>query len=613
MKKFTGSSTVLYLFLLLTLSSETLWAQSYKFAWLTDLHVGAPGAVHDLSTVVDSINGDKSLAFTVITGDVTEKGMNTELDSVKMILNKLTIPVFIIPGNHDTKWSESGGRHFRTLWGDDKFAVHYENTLLIGMNSGILWRGGGGHIQPKDLIWLDSVLTAQKTPYPVFFFVHHPLDADIDNWFKVTNILRQHNIKAVFCGHGHQHKQMQFNGIPGIMGGATYNKGAGGRYTVVKVDQDSLQAIPSGNIGAGLTTITLKKNTKLTIPAVDSVQFKNYSANVIWKKELNTLLPQGVVTYNKGIITADYYGTINHFDAKGNSVWKYEANRYIGAMPVVSMNTLYYGTLSGDLTAISMDNATPLQSVGLNEPVTSRLTIIKSSFFGEQADAVIAGTGFGSLFCYEALHFSQLWVNNSAQGMIESRPIQAGKQVIMGAWDGHLYSIDSEKGLLNWKWSENKNFYYSPAAADPVTDGKYIYIPTPDKAISAVDVLLGKTKWRNTKAGAFESLGISNDGKTLAVKNIEDTFTLFQAGNGKKIKDFKLPKGVDTNPITPIETKSGFLFGTKSGHIYLLEKRNKLRPVLFLGTSRVHTITRIDPATFAAATMDGVVVLFTLK
>jgi len=44
----------------------------------------------------------------VITGDITELGTNAQLKLAKQILDSLSIPWYIIPGNHDAGWSESG-------------------------------------------------------------------------------------------------------------------------------------------------------------------------------------------------------------------------------------------------------------------------------------------------------------------------------------------------------------------------------------------------------------------------------------------------------------------------------------------------------------------------
>ena len=174
------------------------YSQDFKFAWLTDIHIGYTDADTELDSVVKIINNDPSFSFTVVTGDIAEKGKNDELQTAFNILEKLKKPYYIIPGNHDTKWSESGLTKFMELWEDDKFEFDYNGYKFVGLNSGIPWRGGGGHIAPQDLIWLENTLLQSENFKKTFFFVHHPLDESIDNWYKVTNILRKYNCVRIF-------------------------------------------------------------------------------------------------------------------------------------------------------------------------------------------------------------------------------------------------------------------------------------------------------------------------------------------------------------------------------------------------------------------------------
>ena len=192
--------------ILLLLIATSIYAKDIRFCWITDTHIGYKNADEELSAIVNSINKIDSIDFVVATGDITEKGTNKELETAKNILDKLTVPLLIIPGNHDTKWSESGGSKFIELWGNDRSEYKIDNSIFVGLNSGIPWRGGGGHLKPDDLLWLDDILSKTDSTTEVYFFVHHSFNDEIDNWFKASNILCDYNIKAVMHGHGHENK-----------------------------------------------------------------------------------------------------------------------------------------------------------------------------------------------------------------------------------------------------------------------------------------------------------------------------------------------------------------------------------------------------------------------
>src|SRR5687768_231775 len=111
----------LFLYIIVFCFSSAGHAQfkPFRFAFISDTHIGSPNgsAEEDLRRTVRDINAQSNIAFVVLTGDITELGTNEELILAKQILDSLGIKWFIIPGNHDTGWSESGGVMFTTIFG----------------------------------------------------------------------------------------------------------------------------------------------------------------------------------------------------------------------------------------------------------------------------------------------------------------------------------------------------------------------------------------------------------------------------------------------------------------------------------------------------------------
>lgn len=94
--------------LFIVLSISGIYSQNFNFAHITDIHIGTETAKEDLERTVIDIN-NQDLDFVIVTGDITEMGTDEELASAKETLAKIKIPNYVIPGNHDTGWSESGG------------------------------------------------------------------------------------------------------------------------------------------------------------------------------------------------------------------------------------------------------------------------------------------------------------------------------------------------------------------------------------------------------------------------------------------------------------------------------------------------------------------------
>lgn len=600
-------------FFLILIHSVSILPQSFKFGWITDSHIGAPNADVDLIACVNDINLRKEIEFVFVTGDVTEKGRNDELRLAKEILDKLNVPYYIIPGNHDTKWSESGGFKFSELWKDNKFAFEKHNTKFIGINSGIIWRGGGGHVTPEDIIWLDSVITATPSSKEIYFFIHHQLDSEIDNWFKVTNVLRKKNIKAVFCGHGHANKFYDFNGIPGVMGRSPLSRGKSWGYNLVENRNDSLFFFEVTTDGILKNWGSISKLNQLTIPQVDSLQFKNHGVKVLWQKDLNSTLSASTVTYGEKLFAAFYNGLLYCWDSKtGEQLWKQDLHGKTVSAPTAYSNLIAAGNTLGDLVTINVNNGTIDQIIGIGEPVTSQLITVPLTYGNEKTAGVVVGTSSGKMYCYEIYYLNPVWENSDASMMIETKPLFEKDRLVYGSWDNFLYCIDASTGMLNWKWTENRNFYYSPAAVTPVSDGKNVYVSTPDKFIASIDLLLGKTNWRKNEFNSWESIGISSDKQRLFVKSITDKLHVVSAKDGRRVREIDVKFGLDTMPVEIIEVNGKILFGTKNGMVYSIDEKYQLKSLLYLGTARVHSIKYLGNNSYAASNMDGKIVVFKL-
>jgi 3',5'-cyclic AMP phosphodiesterase CpdA len=213
-----------------------------KFAFLTDIHL-APGAASDsnlIRTVAD-INRN-NYAFTIVTGDITNNGSDPELNAVYRALSNLKKPYYVIPGNHETNWSESAGRTFKNLWHDDKFVFEYGRFLFIGLSTGPYMKMGNGHVREEDIYWLENELEKRKkADQTIIFVAHYPLTIDLDNWFKITDILNRYDVKLDLCGHYHRMSIHNFDGIIGLMGRATVASATEkGGYNIVEIRNDSV-------------------------------------------------------------------------------------------------------------------------------------------------------------------------------------------------------------------------------------------------------------------------------------------------------------------------------------------------------------------------------------
>jgi predicted phosphodiesterase len=309
------------IFLLIILSIQIISGQ-IKFAWITDTHIGSSlEAEKDLNKVVEDIN-NREVSFTIVTGDVTEKGLNTEIIRAKQILSKLNRPYFVIPGNHDTKWSESGCTKFLKEFGDDRFIFFYDNYCFIGINSGIPLRGGGGHISIEDLEWLRNKINKINKETKIILAVHHQLDNEIDNSNEIISLLKKFDSAFVIVGHGHSNRPYNFDGVKGAMGRSALGRGKLPGYNIVELNNDSIW----------IQTIDFSENkvwyqNSLLVEKSD-LQYQKSNQSKSQSKELkqifdskSTLVKTGLIE-RRNLFFADLSGNVYSLNLNGKLNWR---------------------------------------------------------------------------------------------------------------------------------------------------------------------------------------------------------------------------------------------------------------------------------------------------
>jgi len=215
---------------------------SLRIAFISDIHVNHKGNHADvlagesaqvLSNLVTQLNQQPDLSAVLIGGDLVDNALPIEFSPVESALSQLTVPYYIIPGNHDRRelTAQEGltlhefARRFNPQYNSrpqtaDKQAGYWSISLnsavqLIGLDS-IRTVDWGGVIDETQLSWLREELTT----YPdkcVIIMVHHPLHRlspldDIPKWKnfvcnnggEVIALLDEYpQVKLVLTAHHH--------------------------------------------------------------------------------------------------------------------------------------------------------------------------------------------------------------------------------------------------------------------------------------------------------------------------------------------------------------------------------------------------------------------------
>ncbi|MBI9073501.1 MAG: PQQ-binding-like beta-propeller repeat protein [Melioribacteraceae bacterium] len=603
-------------FALLAINSQ---AQNFKFAWISSPEAGIENNDSKLDSVINAINKNTDLKFTIINGNLTSSGRSEEFYTASEIFQTLEKPYYIIPGRKDIEYSESGFSSFLDLWKKDKFLFEQDSTLFIGLNSSIPLGNGCRHYKVEDLIWLKSKLDSLKTKSEIFLITNKSIENEPDNNPVLMNIFRDYNLRVVFISNKQDNEIKKVHSIHEINSLPVFSKNKPAwNLKIIENKKDSIIVNQQVNIDSVITLKKIKKNQTHSIPDFDQKKFIDKSVSFMLDTSTNRTLLHEPVIYNSNIYTSSLSGIITCMDSSGTVLWDYNTFGNIVGKPVITENIIAVGTTQGDLLTLNAAKGTLLQSIGFDEAITSQLITIeykgKHEFLEEKVSgnntAVILGTYSGNLYCYDFETLEELWVNNSVNGMIETKPIQIGNKIIFGAWDGYLYAVDAKEGWLIWKWKNDKDKSNSPASVIPVTDGNSVFISTPDKFITAIDARLGKTLWKTDKYDALNSIGISTDKKKLFIKSDKDKFYVIHSKNGKFIKQINVNYGIDRSSNNIQEINNIIPFGADNGNIYRINNRYYFKTLLFMGNSRIHTVQKFNDMYLLASNLDGRIIIF---
>ena len=199
-------------------------------AQITDSHVALRTGYHldTLAALVRCVEQIQKLDplpdACLITGDLVDCGIPDEYRLVREIFSRLSMPWFVIPGNHDEREA------FRAAFGGQgrlpetgeflHYAIEDLPLRIIALDT-VVPGQTEGTLCSERLEWLRAKL-AEAPERPTLIIMHHPrfrTGASVIDDASFTNrealgalISRYRNIEAILCGHLHRAMQTRFFG-----------------------------------------------------------------------------------------------------------------------------------------------------------------------------------------------------------------------------------------------------------------------------------------------------------------------------------------------------------------------------------------------------------------
>jgi len=204
-------------------------------AQITDLHLRTDGyplkgkvdSQAALNAAIEHLNQmEPRPDLVLVTGDLVNKAHEQDYQGLRRELDRLEMPCYVIPGNHDER------DLIRQYFGDcgylpdDGEFLHFtlddahQSLRLIGLDTK---RQGhdGGEMCEERLQWLDDTL-ASAPQRPTVIFMHHPPFITGIGFMGVKRfegsqemeaIVERHDqVQRVICGHAHRDITVRWGG-----------------------------------------------------------------------------------------------------------------------------------------------------------------------------------------------------------------------------------------------------------------------------------------------------------------------------------------------------------------------------------------------------------------
>lgn len=590
---------------------------TFRFALLTDLHINlnSPTSVIDLQNSVTQINNTDSIDFILVTGDISDDGSTKALEKAKEILDQLQKPYYIIMGNHETKWSESGVTVFKRIFGYERFEFEHKGYLFLGFNTGPIIRMALGHVASEDIDWLKQELKEKDIDgKPVFLITHYPLTPqDVDNWYDVTDVVRPYSIKAFIGGHYHVNRYLNYDGIPGIVNRSNLRgaKSVGG-YSEYDVTNDSLFVYEHliGKPKDKWLAISLKKKYYSKTP--DSYSMRpSFDINKQylgifekWLIDSRVGIYCSPVIYNEYLYTGDNSGCLNCYNKNnGQKQWSFRSGSRIIGMPAISHGIVVFGSTDCNIYGIDAKTGKELWHLETKAPVFGAVRVLKGIAYIGASDHI-----------FRAINVKTgkvIWEYKKVKGYVETLPFITKHKVIFGAWDNTLYALNQKDGKELWTWnSGKKGMHYSPAAVWPVAAYGKVFITDPQRAITAIDLKTGRTIWRTFESKVRETIGLSKDKKRIFSNTMQDSIVCYSVSSNfpSEIWASNIRYGYEYAPSMPRE-KEGIVFGSnKDGLLFAVDgKTGRLIWKHKTGNTLINTIVPVSKEKIYFTNTNGVI------
>jgi len=557
------------------------YSQESYFALITDPQIGAQNNANNLLEAVDDINNRQEVHFVVVLGNLTANGKFDEFLWAQEILDGLNVPYSVVGGTKDYLMSEGKGSEISVLWGNDKIIFESKDYSLVFINTIFPDYPEKKYIDVETLSRLNDKMSKLQLDR-LITFSYYPIRLAENSYNFFEPLLD----KKIFSFVSNEDKS---GNNKSTYEGLYLNRKDGWAYLIASTKKDSIQLkkifsqeikkkVKPEIVKAAITKPFFLESTK----PVSFIQ----PGSIVWSVSLDKITQESSVYNSEKIYTAFKNGLVNCLSLDGNELWRFETTKRINDSPIIVNDILILTSDDGDIITLNANTGIPLQIIGVGEKMTSGVSIIGIEEDGNKANAVVVGTEYGNIYCYDLLSLNPVWTQQLS-GMSENLKIvssiaYSNNKIFFQDNQGTLYCLSAANGMLIWniqssngKWKGSVN-YSGSGQNNIIVRNNDLYFIDSSGNLFCVDALLGKPKWNINNILATGNLAV-NDQNEFILPTSKNKIAFISTKLEKVTSEFELPNNKSNESITDlIALGDKIIVGFSDGWVYKINVNRKV-------------------------------------